>query len=740
MLSISLVQGDGSYYTAGGEPARWWGDAVPLLGLPRTVDPDRFKHLLKGLTPDGNHRLLPPHPRRDPGWDLTFSAPKSVSVLRAFVDEKTRARIDACHEGAVAAALRLVQSQAGFTRRGQGGATREPAAMLFMLLKHEVSRDFDPQLHTHAVAINLAVREDRTCGAIHSVLLYRVKMLAGAVYQAELAHSLARNLGLQIEPTRVAFRIRGVPRDLCRAFSKRRIAVEAKLNDQSTARDAQAATQHTRPAEAAFDLTVLRQKWEKEAGAFHWGRDQAEKLLGSGVSKDRGFAQASQTISKESASDSAPPPSAKAEAESAPHMSRLHGDAVTLLGLPRKVGPKVFGHLFEGKSPDGKTQLVAPQRLRDMVQPLTFIIPKSLSVVRVLASNENRRGIDDAHNAAVAMALRYLQTQAGFTLSNQVGPSVQPAALLFKLSTHELTEDLRPQLMTHALPINLAVRADKTCGPVLHEFFDRARHIAQAVYLTELAKRLNIELGLEVVPTFNGFHVRGVPQKLCNALLNESVQPSGVTKAKISASVAEAPPGTLFASGEKLHAGLRRGWEQTAARYSWSTSQADRLINRHIYREPDLEGFYRRLADDVRHLPVSRRTADSTINLARRLALESSVGGVQMLRTMGKIKEYREPLYHVRWLRMFPKAPFWSPASLVKKPVVLAGGRPRHWGRVIRRKEIMNLEVRLQMRRLFPRLPAWHPASKLQLPAIRVAIPEAKQRYIIEPERGLSGG
>lgn len=739
MLSISLVQGDGSYYTAGGEPARWWGDAVPLLGLPRVVDPDRFKNLLKGLTPDGNHRLLPPHPRRDAGWDLTFSAPKSVSVLRAFVDEKARARIDACHSGAVAAALRLVQSQAGFTRRGQGGASRQPAAMLFMLLKHEVSRDFDPQLHTHCVAINLAVREDRTCGAIHSVLLYRVKMLAGAAYQTELAHSLARNLGLQIEPTRVAFRVRGVPRELCRAFSKRRIAVEAKLNDQSTARDAQTATQHTRPAKAAANLSDLRQKWEKEAGAFLWGREQAEKLLGSVVSKEQDIPHAKHTASKRSASDSASRSSSKAEAEPSPQMSRLHGDAVALLGLPGEVGPDVFTHLSNGKSPDGKAQIVPPQRLRDMVQPFTFTIPKSVSVVRVLASDENRRGIDVAHNAAVAMALRYLQTQAGFTLSNQVGPSVQPAALLFKLSTHELTEDQRPLLVTHALPINLAVRADRTCGPILHEFFDRARHIAQTIYLTELAKRLNIDLGLEAVPTLDGFHVRGVPEKLCRVLLKEGAQQFNGTKTKDAASGADPQPAssTLFASGERLFAGLRRGWEQTAARYSWSTSQADRLINRHIYREPDLEGFYRRLADDVRHLPVSRRTADSTINLARRLALESSVGGVQMLRAMGQIKEYREPLYHVQWLRMFPKAPSWSPASLVKKPVIHAGGRPRHWGRVIRKKEIMNLEVRLQMRRLFPRLPAWHPASKLQLPAIRVAVPEARQRYIIQPERGL---
>lgn len=72
----------------------------------------------------------------------------------------------------------------------------------------------------------------------------------------------------------------------------------------------------------------------------------------------------------------------------------------------------------------------------------------------------------------------------------------------------------------------------------------------------------------------------------------------------------------------------------------------------------------------------------------------------------------------------------------MKVPEISAGGRPRHWGRVIGRKEFMNVELRVQMRRLFPQLPAWHTGSKIQLPALRFAIPEARQLYEIRRERG----
>ena len=52
------------------------------------------------------------------GFDLTFSAPKSVSVLFAAADELTAGQLVAAHESAVRAALDYVEDEAVRVRRG----------------------------------------------------------------------------------------------------------------------------------------------------------------------------------------------------------------------------------------------------------------------------------------------------------------------------------------------------------------------------------------------------------------------------------------------------------------------------------------------------------------------------------------------------------------------------------------------------------------------------------------------
>jgi hypothetical protein len=64
--------------------------------------------------------------------------------------------------------------------------------------------------------------------------------------------------------------------------------------------------------------------------------------------------------------------------------------------------------------------------------------------------------------------------------------------------------------------------------------------------------------------------------------------------------------------------------------------------------------------------------------------------------------------------------------------VVRFAPRPRRWGNIIWKKDLLLIEPRLQKRRLFPRAPEWNPASKLELPALRVvanyiAPPAARQ-------------
>ena len=97
MLSISNP-GKGSaaaayyfkyYLTECLEPGEWFGDGAKLLGLSGEVDKATFCKLMKGKSPDGQHDLVQNAGSKDhvSHWDLTFSAPKSVSVLYAFGTE-----------------------------------------------------------------------------------------------------------------------------------------------------------------------------------------------------------------------------------------------------------------------------------------------------------------------------------------------------------------------------------------------------------------------------------------------------------------------------------------------------------------------------------------------------------------------------------------------------------------------------------------------------------------------------
>ena len=94
-------------------------------------------------------------------YDLTFSAPKSVSVLFATADEETARQLVEAHEAAVAGALEYVEDEAVKVRRGHGGREVQPGGgLVAAAYRHRMSRALDPQLHTHVVAANVAQGPD----------------------------------------------------------------------------------------------------------------------------------------------------------------------------------------------------------------------------------------------------------------------------------------------------------------------------------------------------------------------------------------------------------------------------------------------------------------------------------------------------------------------------------------------------------------------------------------------------
>jgi conjugative relaxase-like TrwC/TraI family protein len=211
---------------------------------------------------------------RLPGLDLTFSAPKSVSVLYGLGSDEVAAQVRAGHEAAVAAALGYLERTAGHALRGHQGdgatARRVPTqGFIAAAFGHRSNRCGDPQLHTHVVVANMLLDESGRPSALDSRELYRQAKTAGFLYQAALRHELTSRLGVSwTAVTRGHAEILGVPDSLRTLFSKRRHQIEAVLaaSGQDGARAAQLATLATRPPKStAADTPTLRQRWAAEA-------------------------------------------------------------------------------------------------------------------------------------------------------------------------------------------------------------------------------------------------------------------------------------------------------------------------------------------------------------------------------------------------------------------------------------------------------------------------------------------
>ena len=258
-LEDYYAQESGGYYL---------GHGAAAFGLAGPVNRDEFLELAAGKTPFGdvqgagdNHRA---------GWDLTFSAPKSVSVVWGTADESMRDAIQGAHDRAVAASIRFVEDHAAFTRRGSGTASdeerRERVGLVVAAYRHGTSREQDPQLHTHCMTFNAAPRTDGTVGTLDSRPLYEWKMATGAVYRGELAAGL-RELGFDLEQDGKSFRIASVPKALEEEFSKRRQQIVASLNEHgaSGARASEIAALGTRRAKEEVSRDELLGGWRDRA-------------------------------------------------------------------------------------------------------------------------------------------------------------------------------------------------------------------------------------------------------------------------------------------------------------------------------------------------------------------------------------------------------------------------------------------------------------------------------------------
>jgi conjugative relaxase-like TrwC/TraI family protein len=268
----------GEYYIKEGEAGYWMGQGADRLGLEGQVSAEDFKSLCDGYDQHGNALATNAgDENRRAGWDLTFSAPKSVSVAWSVADERTRLAIEQAHSKAVAEAFGVVQEKAGYVRTGPQGQQLERAQLVAAAFQHGSSRELDAQLHTHVFLMNAGSRESGLTNSLASELLYDYKMAGGAAYQCALAEQL-QQLGYQLERDGPdSFRIASVPLGLEEAHSTRRAQIEAELERSglSGAKASATASLKTRKAKAEPTPAELRQAWGKLAKEFNYSAEKA---------------------------------------------------------------------------------------------------------------------------------------------------------------------------------------------------------------------------------------------------------------------------------------------------------------------------------------------------------------------------------------------------------------------------------------------------------------------------------
>jgi conjugative relaxase-like TrwC/TraI family protein len=274
-----VASGIEDYYSEGREaPGRWLSRSAELLGMDGTVDGDDLRAVLSGNDPDTGAPLHHAANRSTPGWDLTFRSPKSVSLLWGLGDRDIAAQVTEAHRVAEAVAVGYLERTAGFSRTGKNGIHRvEATAFLAAGFDHRTSRDGDPHLHTHVLVSNSVRCADGRWRTIDGKGIYRHKMAASYLYDAELRHQLTARLGVEWEPVaRGVAEIVGMDSDLCRQFSKRREAIEDQLAEwgASSGAAAEKAALRTRQTKTTAEPTVmLKARWRSEAEQAGWSID-----------------------------------------------------------------------------------------------------------------------------------------------------------------------------------------------------------------------------------------------------------------------------------------------------------------------------------------------------------------------------------------------------------------------------------------------------------------------------------
>jgi conjugative relaxase-like TrwC/TraI family protein len=251
----------------------WHGKGADILGLSGVVSKESFGRVLSGQNPETVEQLTF---KKDTGknvaaTDIPLSAPKSVSIGAFSLED--RALIDV-HKDAVLKTADYIEAHYSFYRETNNGVTQSIRSdnLCFALFHHSVSRESDPQLHTHLLIQNIVRTENGDFKALDNRQVFYDQRLKNAVYQSYLAEGV-KDLGYEIEHrANGTWEIAGIRQDVIDLFSKRSLQIDQKEAELREKGDIQSeglinkiATLESRP-DKNINITEaeLRHSWQAQ--------------------------------------------------------------------------------------------------------------------------------------------------------------------------------------------------------------------------------------------------------------------------------------------------------------------------------------------------------------------------------------------------------------------------------------------------------------------------------------------
>lgn len=285
IAAVRSVSGAANYFASDNyytdkehtEVSEWGGKGAEELGLKGEVSKSDFEAVLDGKLPDGT--VVNAHANRRAGLDLTFSMPKSASIMAYIAGDK---RILSAHMKAVKATMKHVEKQYAenrdYSRDAKNGEGVRSGNLVYALFEHDTSRKLDPQGHIHAVVAAITQNEKGEWRALFNGQIWENNTRIGSAYHAQFRAELEK-LGYDIKLTgkHGQFEIKGVPQNVIDAFSQRREEILSKANELgvSGGKALDNVTKMSRdPKLDVEDRGALREEWREKAAELGFdGKD-----------------------------------------------------------------------------------------------------------------------------------------------------------------------------------------------------------------------------------------------------------------------------------------------------------------------------------------------------------------------------------------------------------------------------------------------------------------------------------